>query len=404
MHFDCIVIGGGAAGMTAAITAARRGKKTAIIEHTDRIGKKILSTGNGKCNLTNTELDRECYQSDDGEFVMQVIDQFTPYDVIDFFKCLGIYPKSKNGYIYPNSEQASSVLDVLRLELSHQKVALFTQTIVKGIEKNGEQFRISTEQNEFTADSLILATGSKAAPKTGSDGSGYKFAKKLGHSVIKPLPALVQLRSDLDLCKGMAGVRSEGKVDLYIDGQFVTEDTGEVQYTDYGVSGIPVFQISRYAVRAVDAGNDVYVDVDMLPSVKDSALADMLFRRLDDDGYKTIEQFLMGLLNKKLVNAVLKRNKINPNETASNLKEQQMQKIINTIKKFRIPVSGYNPFENGQICSGGVRTNEINAETMESKILDHLYFAGEMVDVDGKCGGYNLQWAWSSGHVAGSHA
>lgn len=222
--------------------------------------------------------------------------------------------------------------------------------------------------------------------------------------MIKPLPALVQLRSDLDLCKGMAGVRSEGKVDLYIDGQFVTEDTGEVQYTDYGVSGIPVFQISRYAVRAVDAGNDVYVDVDMLPSVKDSALADMLFRRLDDDGYKTIEQFLMGLLNKKLVNAVLKRNKINPNETASNLKEQQMQKIINTIKKFRIPVSGYNPFENGQICSGGVRTNEINAETMESKILDHLYFAGEMVDVDGKCGGYNLQWAWSSGHVAGSHA
>lgn len=409
MFFDCIIIGGGAAGMTAAVTAARKGLKTAVIEHTDRVGKKILQTGNGKCNITNTQLDKDSYQSVDKDFVMSIINQFPPYDVIDFFKCLGIYPKSKNGYIYPNSEQASAVLDVLRLELEHRKVEVFYSCKIEKLEKDEKQFHIQTTimqatTMQFTSNAVIIATGSKAAPKTGSDGSGYQLAKKMGHTIIKPLPALVQLRSNLNLCKGMAGVRSEGKVDLYIDGELCATDTGEIQYTDYGISGIPVFQISRYAVRAVDCGKDVYVSIDMLPFIKESDLFDMLDRRYEDDSYKTIEQFLIGILNKKLVEAILKVNNIKMHEKTGEISKKQLNGIVETLKEFKVPIQGFNPFENGQICSGGVKTSEINSTTMESKMVNKLYFAGEIVDVDGKCGGYNLQWAWSSGFVAGSNA
>jgi len=403
MYFDCIVIGGGASGMMAAITAAKNGLNTGIIEHSDRVGKKILQTGNGKCNITNTALQKDCYLCEDKDFVMDIIEQFNVSDTIDFFKCLGIYPKSKNGYIYPNSEQASSVLDVLRLELEHQKVSINTDIDIINIGKTDDLFKINTTKGQFTCKKLILATGSNAAPKSGSDGSGYKLAKALGHSIIKPLPALVQLKSDLNLCKMMSGVRSEGKVQLLVDDELVAADTGEVQYTDYGISGIPVFQISRFAVRAVDSNRKTEVVIDMLPLINESDLVNMLKSRISDDGYKTMEQFLTGLLNKKLVGAVLKRVNVNLNDIASN-KVELLEKIASIIKTFVVPINGFNSFENAQVCSGGVNTSEISSKTMQSKIVNDLYFAGEVADVDGICGGYNLQWAWSSGYVAGMQA
>jgi len=403
MYFDCIVIGGGASGMMAAITTAKNGLNTGIIEHTDRVGKKILQTGNGKCNITNTALQKNCYLCDDKDFVMDVIYLFNVNDTIDFFKSLGIYSKSKNGYIYPNSEQASSVLDVLRLELEHQKVSINTDIDVINIGKNDDLFKINTTKGQFSCKSLIIATGSNAAPKSGSDGSGYKLAKALGHSIIKPLPALVQLKSDLDLCKMMSGVRSEGKVQLMVDDELVAADTGEVQYTDYGISGIPVFQISRFAVRAVDANRKTEVVIDMLPLINEFDLVELLKSRIPHDGYKTLDQFFTGLLNKKLVGAVLKRAKLNQNDITSN-KIDALEKIVSIIKAFVVPITGFNSFENAQVCSGGVNTSEINSKTMQSNIVDDLYFAGEVVDVDGICGGYNLQWAWSSGFVAGMQA
>lgn len=403
MYLDCIIIGGGASGMMAAITAAKNGLNTGIIEHSDRVGKKILQTGNGKCNITNTSLQKDCYLCDDKDFAMDIIDQFNVNDTIDFFKSIGIYPKSKNGYIYPNSEQASSVLDVLRLEIENQNVTVNTEVEIHTIEKADELFKVNTTKGQFTCKNLILATGSKAAPKSGSDGSGYKLAKAIGHSIIKPLPALVQLKSDLNLCKYMAGVRSEGKVQLMVDDELIASDIGEVQYTDYGISGIPVFQISRYAVRAVDSNHKTAVIIDMLPFVSKSELLDLLKRRIDGNGYKTFEQFLIGLLNKKLVGAVLKRVNVNPNDIIRN-NIDLLEKIVSMIKAFVIPINGFNSFESGQICSGGVMTSEIDSKTMQSKIINDLYFAGEVVDVDGICGGYNLQWAWSSGYVAGLNA
>jgi len=403
MNFDCIVIGGGASGMMAAITAAKNGLNTGILEHSDRVGKKILQTGNGKCNITNTALEKDCYLCDDKDFVMDIIDLFNVSDTIDFFQSLGIYPKSKNGYIYPNSEQASSVLDVLRLEIEHQKVSINTDIDIINIGKTDDMFKINTTKGQFTCKKLIIATGSNAAPKSGSDGSGYKLAKALGHSIIKPLPALVQLKSDLTFCKMMSGVRSEGKVQLMVDDELVASDTGEVQYTDYGISGIPVFQISRFAVIAVDSKRKTEVVIDMLPLINESDLLDMLKNRIVNDGYKTMEQFLIGMLNKKLAGAVLKRVNINLNDIASN-KVDSLEKIVAMIKAFVVPINGFNSFENAQVCSGGVKTSEIDSKTMQSQIVNSLYFAGEVVDVDGICGGYNLQWAWSSGYVAGMQA
>lgn len=426
MYYDCIVIGGGAAGMTAAITASKNGLSTCILEHMDKMGKKILQTGNGKCNLTNTVLNKNCYLCDDTDFVMEVIDKFDVDMTIDFFKKIGIYPKSKNGYIYPNSEQASSVLEVLRIEVEHQGVTVNTGIkVIKAepfkvesvkvepikIDKNISKtstplFKITTSEGIFTANSLIIATGSKASPKSGSDGSGYILAESFGHTVIKPLPALVQLRSDLKLCKAMSGVRSEGTVSLVIDGKLVASDTGEIQYTDYGISGIPVFQISRFAVRAVDEKKKTEVHIDMFPSEKKEDLLELINSRKEIDGHKTLEQFFEGMLNRKLICAVLNRISINPSDKVNEVlrwKPDTFERIVTMIKTFVVPINGFNSFENGQICSGGADTKEIKT-TMESKLIKNLYFAGEIVDVDGLCGGYNLQWAWSSGYVAGINA
>lgn len=407
MNFDCIVIGGGAAGMTAAITASKNGLSTCILEHMDRLGKKILQTGNGKCNLTNTKLSKECYLCDDKEFVMSVINQFDVEHTIDFFQSIGIFPKSKNGYIYPNSEQASAVLEVLKLELEHQGVTICTETEIRKIEKQNGLFHINTANKKFICRYLIIAAGSKAAPKSGSDGSGYELAKAFGHSIIKPLPALVQLKSNLKFCKIMSGVRSVGKVVLKVDDKIVAFDTGEIQYTDYGISGIPIFQISRFAVRAVDAGYKTEVHIDMLPMVNKEELMEMIEVRLQNDGYKTFEQYFIGLLNKKLSIAVIKRAKINPDDIVAEIMIKNplaLEKIVSMIKCFVVPIDGFHTFESGQICSGGVSTAEISGKTMESKLVKNLYFAGEIVDVDGICGGYNLQWAWSSGFVAANSA
>lgn len=411
MTFDFVIIGGGAAGMMAAITAAGNGKKTCIIEHTDRVGKKILQTGNGKCNLTNLDIKKEGYLCDDADFVMGVYGHFGTEQTLEFFKKLGVFTKSKNGYVYPNSEQASTVLDALRAEADNLKITLMTDTEVKDIRKNKDIFEIdvidknSGKKSNLSSEKVVIATGSKAAPKTGSDGSGYKLASKLGHDVIKPLPALVQLKSDLSYCKGISGVRSEGKVTLYVDGKVAASDTGEVQYTDYGISGIPVFQISRFAVRAHDSGRKVKVIIDMLPSITEAGLVSMLSGGLVHNGYKTLEQYISGILNRKLACAVIKRAGFNVNDTVSHDAKNYkrlFEKIASVIKGFEVPITGFNSFENGQVCSGGIPTKQIDNATMESKLVKGLYFAGEIVDVDGICGGYNLQWAWSSGYLAGT--
>lgn len=401
IQYGCAVIGAGAAGMMAAITAAKQGIDVVLLEHTKRAGSKILQTGNGKCNFTNTNMSPECYNHDSAEFVKCVLEIFDENAAIDFFKKLGVYHKNRNGYIYPHSETAASLQEALRLELERLGVRLISECEISDIKKTDGGFELVSQLFTINADKVIIATGSKASPKTGSDGSGYRYAKKFGHRIVKPLPALVQLESDMKLCKAMAGVRSNGNVVLTVDGKEVCRDSGEVQYTEYGISGIPVFQLSRYAVKGVDMRADVVVTIDMIPDMTMDDLCQDVRLRYERDSLKSVEQFFAGILNKKLVGAAAKLVGVDLNRCISNVPLRKLYDIIAQLKEFEFNITGFKDFDHAQVCQGGVAIDDINPKTMESKLCKGLFFAGEVVDVDGICGGYNLQWAWSSGYVAG---
>ena len=401
---DCIVIGGGAAGMMSAVCAAQGGASVILIEHTARLGSKILQTGNGKCNFTNLHMQADCYQNGNPDFVMQVLNTFPVQDTLEFFENAGIYHKDRNGYVYPHSETAASLQSALRYEVEQSGVTVFTEQSVLSVEKKDGSFYVTTDTDSFCGHACILATGSKAAPKTGSDGSGYTLARKFGHHIIKPLPALVQLTSDNSLCKAMSGVRSTGTVTVFADGNPVASDTGEIQYTDYGISGIPVFQVSRYAVKAADSKRIVTAVVDMLPDFEAETLITQSIKRMYQHNTQDIVTFFSGLLNKKLVQAVAKSCGYPAGTTMDALGKKGIAKMITAFKDFSFDITGSRSFDAAQICQGGVSLSEIDPQSMQSLKCRGLFFAGELLDVDGKCGGYNLQWAWSSGHLAGTSA
>ena len=276
-----------------------------------------------------------------------------------------------------------------------------TQAVVEKIEKKNGGFFIHTDQGTVETDALILAAGSKAAPSTGSDGSGYEYARQLGHSIIKPLPALVQLRCQGNMYKQMAGIRTEAEVSLQADGITLAKDKGELQITDYGLSGIPVFQVSRYAARALDEKKKVRVYVDFMPGWDDNESFRLLKKRALLLAYKPAEELFTGMLNRKLAQALLKLAGIDPNTSCGSLTGKQLEKIRKELKEYEAVVMSVNPFANAQVCCGGVDANEGGGTTMGAKICPGLYLAGEILDVDGICGGYNLQFAWSSGMIAG---
>ncbi|MGL5434139.1 MAG: NAD(P)/FAD-dependent oxidoreductase [Lachnospiraceae bacterium] len=399
------IIGGGASGLMAAIAAARQGADVTIIEHMDRVGKKILSTGNGRCNMTNLTMRQDCYRSNQQQFPMKVLDKYSVWDTLTFFDEIGIVTKSKGGYIYPNSEQASAVLDALRMEAEELGVVIRCSCKVGRIKKDIKKgFRIETSQGNVHSDALIMATGSKAAPVTGSDGSGYELARQFGHSIINPLPALVQLRCAGKDYKQFAGVRCEAALRLLINGTVRASEEGELQVTDYGISGIPVFQISRFASVALAEHTNVKVLIDYLPSKSINDTRRFLLTRRTRMGSRDCGDFLTGVLNKKLTHVLLKRAGISLTGKTGDLKEHQLEALLGQLKSFEAVVTATNNFEQAQVCCGGVNTRDIRPDTMESKLVPGLYLTGELLDVDGICGGYNLQWAWSTGMIAGSCA
>ena len=402
--YDVLIIGGGASGLVAAISAARCGAKTVILEHMDRVGKKILATGNGKCNYTNSKQGNAKYRGDDPAFVLPVFEQFGFEETVTFFEELGVSPKIKNGYYYPASEQAASVLDVLRMELSYQKVAIETDCTITSISKQKDGFEVSTNLGCFYAKKILFSTGLKASPKSGSDGSAIPYIEKLGHHFADIVPALVQLQGKQPFFKALAGIRAEIQANLYIDGAFSASESGELQLTDFGVSGIPIFQLSRFASKALKQKKEVYLLLDFQPSLGKKALKQLLSERMHLFGKnKTAEESLIGLFHKKLIPVLLKESQIALHVPAKDVTESQLDVLSNTIKKLRVDVIGTKSFEQAQVCAGGVKTAEIDAKTLESKVVPGVYFAGEVIDIDGTCGGYNLQWAWSSGYVAGKH-
>ena len=402
MHYDTIIIGGGPSGMTSAIFAARKGLKVCIVEHKDRVGKKILSTGNGKCNLTNMNMDASWFYTGSKSDFFSVIEQFMPSAIVDFFGELGVLTLNKNGYIYPRSEQASIVLDSLRNEVERLGVTVYTDALNSSINKN-DKFNVSFNNITITSDKLILACGSKASPKTGSDGSGYKYAKEFNHPVIKVIPALVQLICKESFYKELQGVRCQGLVKVLVNNSVIAEDMGEIQLTAYGISGIPVFQISRVIKRQLDKGTNPTISMDFVTEYTKKELQSFLSNTLKAQPDTEFCQVLSGVLNKKLASVIIKECNLKPSIACKNITSDNITYIVDKIKDFRVVPKDTNGFDNAQVCAGGVRLDEVDLNTMESKLVPGLYFAGEILDVDGKCGGYNLTWAFASGKVAGDN-
>ena len=398
------VIGGGAAGMMAAITSAREGARVTILEHKERIGKKILSTGNGRCNFTNTYQTPACYRSDNRDFAWNIIQKFNVEKTISFFKELGIYPKDRNGYLYPYSDQAAAILEVLQIEVAKLDICVMTEINVLDIQPVKRGIRITTDKKTITADSVILACGSKAAPVTGSDGSGYQLAKLFGHRIVPVLPALVQLRCAEKFYKSISGVRVQGTVEIYADDIFLASDTGEIQLTNYGISGIPVFQVSRYAAKALYQKQSVTAVLNFMQDMNKDEFLSFLQERITLCPHKTLDEFFTGIFPKKLCELWIRLSRLPKEMRVSDLSGEQLEKLVLLIQHLRTHITETNSFEQAQICCGGVDTTEINPDTLESNYVPGIYFAGELLDVDGICGGYNLQWAWSSGYVAGKEA
>lgn len=400
---DIIVVGAGAAGMAAAITAARNGAAVMILEHMDMAGKKILATGNGKCNYTNSRQGVECYYGDDPAFVLPVFAQFGFRETLAFFEELGVLPKERRGYYYPASEQASSIREVLLMELKRLKVKIIYNCGIRSIQKEQKGFRFDTKTGTYHSKLCLLATGGCASKKTGSDGSGFLYLKHFSHHIVEPVPALVGLIGKQSFFRELAGVRTEIRINLYIEDEWRIAEGGELQLTDYGISGIPVFQVSRFASKALAKGKSVHALLNFLPDMKSEEINEYLGKCFSQKE-KTAAQSLIGTFQSKLIPVFLRLSGIDEKQMADRVEKNCLKKLANMIQNFRVDITGTKKFDHAQVTAGGVDTSEIENETLESKLVRGLFFAGEMIDIDGKCGGYNLQWAWSSGYVAGLYA
>ena len=399
-QYDLLVIGAGAAGMMAAITAARNHKKVCILEKFNKAGKKLLATGNGKCNFTNANMQADCFGGDRA-FVLQVLEQFSLQDCLDFFHSIGIYPKNKNGYYYPNSEQAVSVVNALVFELERLGVRISYETEITDILSKKNEVLVSTNKGQFWGRKLVIATGLLAAPKLGSDGSLFALVKGLGHRFSPILPALCGFS-----CKGIdfkrvQGVRAQGTVTALIDGIEIAKDTGEIQFTNYGLSGIPIFQISRYLSKGLYQKSKVQIGINLLPEMDREVLIKELNHRKSICAEQTADKLLNGLIHQMLSDMVLQKIYLDKQMFCSGISQQDIEKMADVLQHIVVTVTNYRDFEFAQVCTGGIPVSDIHWDTLESKFAEHIHFVGEILDVDGICGGYNLHFAWATGYIAG---
>lgn len=390
-QYDIIIVGGGASGLTAAVSAARAGAHPVLLESGEKPGKKILATGNGRCNYTNRAMSEEFFHCVRPGFVRTVLSRFDEEDTLRFFESLGIPPAERNGYIYPRSGQAASVRDAFLLELDRLGAEVVCGAKVTEVRRGKDFQAVTREGDTFRASRLILAAGGCAAPKTGSDGSGYELARQLGHRIRPPYPSLVQLVTREKTLAAAAGVRAQAKVTIRnAAGKPLDSDTGELMITSYGISGIPVFQVSHEASRALLRGQKVTAVLDFLPEMTDEEAARWLKRRRRMFPDRGGADFLTGVLPDKLA--------------ATLTREAADGDLLRVLKHTALTVTDTMGFENAQVCGGGADTAQIDPASCESRLVPGLYLTGELMDVDGRCGGYNLQWAWSTGWIAGRHA
>ncbi len=402
-----VVVGGGASGMMAAISARRQGADVTILERNPRVGKKILATGNGRCNFTNINTDITYYHGNNPKFAYSALASFSVKDTIYFFESLGIAHKVEDlGKVFPMSDQASSILDVLLYELNEIGVQIICNAHVKELIKKNGKFQILLEDgSRIEGDKVILAPGGKAMPSSGSDGNGFDLAKKLGHTITHIFPGLVQLKLEGSFFNQIQGVKFLGTAEVLDGHKSVAEDRGDILFANYGISGPPILQISRKAGELLNENKEAVLRINIMDTVSKEELTELIKERFNMGPKKTLEFSLVGLVNKRLIPVLLREAGIQDIKSpVGNLSAKECEKIANILTDWRLKVRGTRSWPSAQVTAGGVSTDEINQSTMESKIVKDLFFAGEIIDIDGQCGGFNLQWAWSSGFIAGMNA
>lgn len=394
---DIVIIGGGVSGIVSAIKSFNGRNRITILERNDKCLKKLLLTGNGRCNYFNDDTSISNYHSMREDLLDKVINSNNMSRVLDFYNELGIIPKIKNGYYYPFSNQASTVRDALMFEVMKLGISIKYNYLVEKIERSNNKFIIN---DSIVCDKVIIATGSCSYPKTGSDGMGYDFLRKFGHNIIKPLPALVQLNSDFKYCRELSGIRSDVILSLYEDDEFISSSVGEVQLTDYGISGICTFNLSHFVTRGLDVGKKEVIKVNFLPFIKDNYM-EWFNTYSNKHNDKNIYTLFCNILNYKLVKVILKVCSID-NETYYNeLDYNSRSLLIDNLTNFKFNIVSTKDFNFSQVCNGGVSLDEVNLSTFESLIVDGLYITGEVLDINGNCGGYNLICAVISGILVG---
>jgi len=396
-----VIVGGGISGIVAAINA-KNNNEVIILERNNNCGKKILVTGNGKCNYTNSNQDLNNYHSFNHELIQNIINETNLNEMHEMLIKIGIIPKIKNGYYYPYSNQAVTFQNALLKELENKNIKVKTNTFVKNIEYVNNHFLIETDNENITCDKVILSTGGSASPKLGSDGNGYLLLEKLRHNIIEPLPALVSLKTK-EKVDMISGCRSDVKVSLYEDNKLKNEEIGEIQFTDTGVSGICVMQLSGMIARGLSNNKKDVIYINFVPTIANSK--EELLNFLDNQNKivknRNISELLDNMLNYKITNYILKKLKINNDLKWNDLNKLQKENIISNLIEFKLEIEETNTFVNAQTTTGGVPLTEINLNTMESLKTKNLYIVGELVDVDGACGGYNITFALITGMIAG---
>lgn len=411
--FDAIIIGGGASGIMTAITARRRGKDVLLVEKNDKIGKKILVTGNGRCNISNENVVEDIskpvhYSGSQPKFTLSTLNQFNIYETKEFFRELGIeFNEEDNGRLFPVSNQAQAVVDVLAYELENLGVKIAKPNAPKVIrydEKTKLYEVVLTDGRHVFAPKLVISTGGKSHSRLGSTGDGYNYAEQFGHSITPLFPAYSPLIVKSPLCHKLQGVKLEVSVKAIARGKTFAENTGTIMFAHFGLSAPVVLEISReIAEEILVKGNKVSLEVNFVPGIAKHQIDEYLLNRWQTSPNKSLGFSLVGLLPHKVLPAILEVEGIDPEQNVSEITKENRLKIGKLLQEYKFDIEDVRGFDDSHFTAGGVNVKEVSPETLESKIQKGLYFCGEVLDVDGECGGYNLQWAWSSGHVVGKN-
>ncbi len=396
MVTDVIVIGGGAAGLCSAVYLKQKNPKLSIrvMEAMPRVCKKLLITGNGRCNITNKNNSLSNFHGENIEFARYALEKYGETASCDFFENIGVPFIFEGDKGYPASLQASSVVDALRFSAENLGVIIHTEAKVSNIQIQRGKYKVSTDKLSFLADNIVIACGLlSGGEKLGNDGSMLELLKKAGFKAVKTSPAIVQLKTETDIVKQLKGIKTDATVSLYFGNKICRKEFGEVLFCDYGLSGPAVMQVSRAVSRTKETP---IISLDIMPDTDYTHLLSSLIKRRSNLGYRTLEEFLTGMLNKRLGQVIIKSSGLKLSEKAETLTDKNLEEIARLIKDFRFKVTGTTGYSNSQVTAGGLDTTQFDEKTMEAKSNKGLYAIGEILDIDGDCGGFNLKWAWAS--------